>query len=141
MTTTIPSEPPASSTKRPRITRSRTLSSAPPMIMTEPSDPWRLEVLEGTLRGSLPNDRPGVGLPRWSRVPSAGRGHLRGEALRARSRVDAAQEDGGQDEERDARRKGDPRPDGLQVHAADDVDEWSHDQAGQGARRGDGDVA
>jgi len=48
--------------------------------MTEPSDPWRLEALEGTLRGSLPNARSIVGSPK---VPEFGeeRGSQQGDAL------------------------------------------------------------
>ena len=38
MTAMVASRPPASATNRLRMTRSRTLSSAPPMMMTVPSD-------------------------------------------------------------------------------------------------------
>ena len=37
MTAIVASRPPASATNRPRMTRSRILSSAPPMMITVPS--------------------------------------------------------------------------------------------------------
>src|SRR5687768_8299577 len=50
MTTTMPSAPPARAVKRLRMTRSRILSSAPPMIITVPSFDARRLLVGGTLR-------------------------------------------------------------------------------------------
>src|SRR5687768_16082512 len=50
MTTTMPSAPPARAVKRLRMTRSRILSSAPPMIITVPSVDDRRLLAGATLR-------------------------------------------------------------------------------------------
>src|SRR5215210_2970965 len=110
MTTTTASDPPASSQNRFRMTRSRILSSAPPMTMTLPSVVARPGVLEGTLRGSLPNNY----LSR-SRGRSSDRGDRSGggvSKIRRRratlpgSWIDRQEEDRPEREEHDARKEG-----------------------------------
>src|SRR5258705_8230838 len=66
---------------------------------------------------------------------------LRGEALRPRPRIDAAQQDGGQGEEPDSDGKCNPGSVGQLVLAADQVDQRSNEDAGKRARRGHCDVA
>ena len=57
MTAIVASGPPASATKRLRMTRSRTLSSAPPMMMTVPSATGDLDSW-GVLRERIPDAGP-----------------------------------------------------------------------------------
>src|SRR5215208_3819578 len=109
MTMTIPSAPPASVVKRFRMTRSRILSSAPPMTMTVPSvEVWPLR-LGGTLRGSLPN---GAVSRRLRRYGSGGRAHgnLVGQRSSRGRDVDPPEEERREREQRDRRPERRSRP-------------------------------
>src|SRR5687768_12086459 len=80
MTTTVPSSPPARAVKRLRMTRSRILSSAPPMIITVPSVDDRRLLVGATLRERIRH--PGAMAPTRRRVQVRARttGTARGRA-------------------------------------------------------------
>src|ERR1043165_9953422 len=141
MTATTASDPPARVVNRLRMTRSRILSSAPPMIMPDPSVTSRPLRLGGTLRGSLPNvDAP----VRPSKVPgpsrlccgcvpgrgSGGHGGFRREALLVRGRIDPAQEEGGEPEQPDAGEDCGARPIAGRLRPADREDDRAGHRGG-----------